>query len=69
MGTDAYYRNAIDVEIHREEQDRLTRETQEVNQRLSRGTATLKEGQEILEMAIRLADSSVATYRVAKPAT
>jgi site-specific DNA recombinase len=65
---DAYYRSAIGVETLREEQDRLTKETQAVNERLTTGTATLKEGQEILDMAMRLAENCAATYRLAKPA-
>ncbi|TMC48147.1 MAG: recombinase family protein [Chloroflexi bacterium] len=66
---DAYYAAAIDVAMLREEQDRLRRETADVEERLREVDATLAQWQEILGIALRFAESCGAAYRVAKERT
>jgi hypothetical protein len=66
---DAYYPGAVDVMTLREEQGRLRHEIADVEDRLRDVDATLAQWQEILDIAMRFAQSCGTAYRVANERT
>lgn len=59
---EAYYSGAIDLNLLREEQERLNTECRDVEECLARVDAKLAEWQEILELAVRLATDCGSSY-------
>jgi site-specific DNA recombinase len=66
---DAYYKGAIDIDLLRSEQERITGEAHEVEGLLESADATLAEWQEVLDGAMTLVTDCAETYRSADPAT
>ena len=64
---DAYYAGAVDVVTLRREQERINREAQTLQERLSQVDASLDAWQAVLDIAIRFAAECAAAYRRALP--
>ena len=62
---DAYYAGALDVTMLREEQDRLRRERDDINERMRAVDATLAQWQEVFGTAVRFATMCGTAYRKA----
>jgi hypothetical protein len=62
---DAYYAGALDVTMLREEQDRLRRERDNINERMRAVDATLAQWQEVFGTAVRFATMCGTAYRKA----
>jgi len=62
---EAYYADAIDVAMLREEQDRIGRETRQAEELLRSADAGLAEWQSVLDLAMRLATNCANAYRLA----
>jgi site-specific DNA recombinase len=60
---EAYYANAIDIRLLKEEQDRLGGELRRVDDRLAAVDGHLAEWQEVLHTAVRLASDCARSYR------
>ena len=65
----AYYAGAIDVSLLRTEQERITREVHDIEQRMAAVEATLAEWQEILAIALKFATNCARAYRSANERT
>src|SRR6266566_2303968 len=65
----AYHADATDVDMLRQEQERLAKKTKDIDDRLVSATATLDEGQGVFEIALRPAQSCAGVCRSASPAT
>jgi DNA invertase Pin-like site-specific DNA recombinase len=65
----AYYAGAIDVTLLRAEQERITREVHDIEQRMAGVEATLAEWQEILAIALKFAINCARAYRSANERT
>ena len=59
----AYYAGAVDVKLLREEQDRISKDTAELEARLALIGASQNEEQEVYDLAIRLAADCAGAYR------
>jgi hypothetical protein len=62
---DAYYKGAIDIDLLRSEQERITAEAHEVEVLLESADATLAEWQELLDGPIALITDCATTYTAA----
>jgi hypothetical protein len=65
----AYYADAIDLQLLRQEQTRISQRTSTLEARRQSLTATLDDWQTILKTAGRFANNCGASYRHADPAT
>jgi site-specific DNA recombinase len=63
LSMDAYYRNAIDVEMLRAEQERIGAEVKDCERLLAGVVASMERWQRVLTLVLRFATDCAATYR------
>ena len=62
---EAYYAGAVDIALLRSEQERISRDAHEAEERLAGVEATLGEWQEVLSIALKFASNCAQAYRSA----
>ena len=62
---EAYYAGAVDIALLRSEQERISRDAREAEERLAGVEATLSEWQEVLGIALKVASNCAQAYRSA----